>query len=71
MRLSWQILNHENLVEKFGIPAKEYCKFIEIMHKNYSAKKNPFHNFYHALTVMQGCHVLSCGTKVKKYLNDI
>lgn len=71
LRISWTLLQQEDLVNKFNIPIKEYCSFIDRIKKFYQKRKNPFHNFFHALTVMHGCYMISCQTKVKKYLNDI
>ncbi|KRX00205.1 hypothetical protein PPERSA_10704 [Pseudocohnilembus persalinus] len=58
-------------IERFNIPFGEMRQFLDQLKYQYNKRNNPFHNFFHALTVMQGCHYLATTTVLKNYLSDL
>ena len=49
----------------------DFCRFLDNLKVLYNKKKNPFHNFDHAVQVLHGCYSIGCRTKAINYLNDI
>ena len=49
-RLAWSMLASNGFIEEFMIPINTLCEFLNIMKTKYNKRKNPFHNFDHAIS---------------------
>ena len=46
----WHLFDFFKFYEKFQVELKTWQEFVWILERKYNIRKNPFHNFYHAVT---------------------
>ena len=75
-QLVYSIFVYKNYMTEHCIPPTELSNFLFVLRKKYNwetetKRVNPFHNFNHGITVMQGCYNIATNTVAKKYLDPI
>eukprot|EP00002_Diphylleia_rotans_P022144 TRINITY_DN4337_c0_g1_i3.p1 TRINITY_DN4337_c0_g1~~TRINITY_DN4337_c0_g1_i3.p1 ORF type:complete len:1502 (-),score=336.03 TRINITY_DN4337_c0_g1_i3:3170-7675(-) len=67
--LIYNIFDHFKFMDLFHIPGDKLRSFILSVRSHY--RKNPFHNFYHAFTVIQITYLILVKTDVMQYLSNL
>ena len=80
----WHLFDFFKFYEKFQVELKTWQEFVWILERKYNIRKNPFHNFYHAVTgnnychfwlknllVAHGCYYFSTKTVMKDFMNNL
>lgn len=49
------MFSYNGIPEKYKLDIAELRTFLFLLRHHYNKRKNPFHNFDHAITVMHGC----------------
>merc|ERR1719419_386388 len=70
-KLCFMIFASTRVIELFNIPENVLLDFINAVKAKY--RNNPFHNFYHAVHVLQNNYYVFRNTSIRKYLrnNDV
>lgn len=71
LRFAYAILEKKQYISKFKIPMRELYAFLVKVQYHYNKRKNPFHNFDHALTVQSVCYKLSFKKKICALYSDL
>jgi hypothetical protein len=53
------MLQAHDIPNSYKIEIEDLRTFLFILRHHYNKRRNPFHNFDHAVTVMHGCYYLS------------
>lgn len=63
----WAMINKTEVAANYMMASVTFYKFIEEVERLYNKRNNPYHNFKHALTVMNVCYSLFKMTSIRSY----
>lgn len=70
-RKIWVMFLSSRVVSSFDINGEKYSRFIGRVKDKYDARGNHYHNFKHAIVVLNGCYFFVACTPLQTYLDEL
>jgi hypothetical protein len=71
IRIVWAMFQLCNFMEMYHVGRDTFYQFLVVVQERYNCRKNPFHNFDHAIQVSHACYFFIKHKLMNPYLDQI